>query len=102
MKMLIKTLLIVVALLLSGCYVHPRTASYGVNVRSGAYDQGYYRNGYYNDGYYNNGYRNNTSYHNTYHNRDQIIRDHRRPNNGGSWQYHQDGHNARGQYRGRR
>jgi hypothetical protein len=112
MKILIKTLIIIMVLLLAGCYVQPRTASYGINTRASSYNNGYYNNGYYNNGGYNNdyrnGYRNSSGYQNSYSypNRDRVVRDHRYDNDGYhsnySGQYHQDGHNARGQYRGHR
>ncbi len=100
MKILLKILIMVMALLLAGCYVQPRTVSYGVNTRAMSYDKGYYNKGYYSRGYNNehhNGYYNGSSYQHNGASNDRVIRDHRYDSNHqGRYfeQYHQDGHHS--------
>lgn len=87
MNTFIKGIIVILVLLLSGCYVQPW------GYRHGYYDNSYnrsYSNGYYNSGYYNNGYR--SVYQNTYPNRSWEGHEH---HEGGERHYDNDGYSNR-------
>lgn len=68
MKTLSKSMILLLALLLSGCYVQPWGFRHGGVYNNGynGYSGVYFNNGYRNNGYFNNGYRNNGYFSNVF------------------------------------
>lgn len=67
MNRFIKSIIVVAALLLSGCYVYPSGVRYGIDIRSHVHDRNYYNKGYY--------YRNRPGYRHFYPGQHGGIRD---------------------------